>query len=127
MNLPEGVATSRTLLQIGSEESLGQSGLDSVEESRLLLWSNSVDAAERKAEKTIAVDVLGKLRGDGGGGFNGLLRGSDATDNNLVGEDVACRAGLIAIGDLPGVALELGAAGSVVLGVAGGLALGSLV
>jgi len=49
-------------LQVDGEELLLQRGFDGVEESSLLLRSDSVDAAERQAEQAVVVGVLGELR-----------------------------------------------------------------
>jgi len=64
------------------------------------------------------------LRGDGGGGLDGLARGCHAADGDLVGVDLAGGTRAIAVGDLPGVAaLDLGGIDLVVV-VAGGLGAG---
>jgi hypothetical protein len=70
---------------------------------------------------------LRELRRDLGGGLNCLRGGSDGTDDNLVGVDVAAGARAVLVADLPGCSGNLLArCGGVVLGVAGALAGGSL-
>jgi len=56
--LPEIVGTSSTLLQVGSEERLGERGLDSIKESLLCLGLDSIDCAESKAKKTVICGSL---------------------------------------------------------------------
>lgn len=49
------------LLQVHREQLLSEGALYSVEERRLLLRINSVDATERKTKETIVVGVLCEL------------------------------------------------------------------
>ena len=127
IDLPESVAASGSLLEVHSEETLGQGALDSIEESSLLLWLDSVDAAEREAHETVAVGVLCEGSRDGGCCLDGLCRRRYATNINLVGVDVTGCAGLITIGDVPGSALQLSArCARIVQAVAGRLLAWSL-
>lgn len=116
----EVVRTHFALLEGDGEQLLGKRRANSVEERFLRRWLNSVDAGESKAQKAIAVDVLGEGGGDGGGGLDGLGGGSHTTHNHLVGVDGTRSTGAIAVRDVPRGAFHLGARlGGIVDGVAG--------
>ena len=68
----EVVRTWLALLEIGSEQRLGEGRLDSVEEGGLSDWLNGVDAAESEAKETRLGGVLGERRACGGSGLDCL-------------------------------------------------------
>jgi len=121
VNVTEVVRTGATLLQVDGEELASKSALDRVEEGGLLVRADGVDGRESKSKKTIVVSVLLELSGDGGGSLNSLGSGSDTTDNDLVGVDLARSTRTITVADSPRLASELAAGGGVVDGVAGSL------
>lgn len=105
VDVAEGVATCGAMLEVCGEQGLGKGALHGVEEGGLCLGLDSVDAAESKAKKTVVGGVGHEGRGDRCCSFNSLRRGSYATDDNLVLEDIASRAGTVAVCDVPRVAL----------------------
>lgn len=123
VNVAEVVSTSGSLLQVDSEQRLSKRALDSVEEGRLLLRLNSVNAAECQAEKAVGIRVLGEGGRDRSCSFDCLRGGSDGSNDDLVGVDIATGAGAISVTDLPGLSGQLPSRSRrVVLGVASGFA-----
>lgn len=107
VNEAKVVASSLASLQLGGEQRRGKGVLDSVEESGLLVWLDSVDGAESEAKETIVVSVLLELRRDGSGSLNSLGGGSDGANNDCVGVDSTSSTGSITVGDVPGLAAQL--------------------
>jgi hypothetical protein len=101
------VGAGGALPQVGGEELLLEGALDGVEEGGLLVGRDGVDAAERQAEQTVVVDVLGELSRDGGCGFNCLRGRGDRANDDLVGVDIAAGAGAVAVADLPALSRKL--------------------
>ena len=104
-SLPKVVAASLALLQVGSEQGLSERALDGVEESRLSLRLNGVDAAEGQPEQTIVVGVGSELGRDRSGSLNSLRGGGNATDDDLVGVDSTSGTRSVTVRDVPAVAL----------------------
>ena len=72
----------------------------------MLLGRDRVDGIERETEQAVVVRVLGELRADRLGKFDGLAGDDGLADGDGVGVDVAAGAAAVAVLDVPGVAIE---------------------
>jgi len=73
----------------------------------LLLGLDGVDRGEAEAEKTVVADVLLELGAHLLGELDGLVGERGLANGDGVCVDIAARARLVAVGDAPGVPLEL--------------------
>lgn len=102
------------MLQIRREQRGAQRALDVIEERLLSRGSDGVDTAERKTHQTIVIGILGELLRDLASSLDSLSVELDATNRDLVREDIAGGAGPITVRDVPRGARQLlrGAAAS---------------
>lgn len=123
------VAAGSLVLEGRREERRVELALDRVKVGALLLggdWSvsgllyskggglTSVDRAERQTKQSVIVLVVDELLADLLRSFDGLAISLHAADSDGVLVDIAAGTAAVSVGDVPGVALHLLAAGGVV-------------
>lgn len=103
--------TNTAGLEINGEDGGVEAALDVVEPRLLLRGGDGVQAAERKAEQTVKVTLLGEGGGHDLGGLDSLVSNRQAADLNDISVDDAAGRAAITVGDAPlGVGELLGAA-----------------
>lgn len=104
VDVAEVVAARLALAQVGREERGVEAGLGVGEEGPLLVRLNGVDGAEGEPEEAVAL-VLGELRADGPGQFDGLAGDGCTADADDIGVDVAAGRAAVSVADAPSLAL----------------------